>query len=56
LKFGYYDSISNEEITEVLDEIKRSFNENAIIEMEDLLLNPTREAIESLIWKPDRLK
>jgi 6-pyruvoyl-tetrahydropterin synthase len=56
LKFGYYEPITNKETLKVVEEIINSFDDNVIKEMEDLLLNPSREAIASLIWLPDRLK
>ena len=56
LKFsGYYEAIPKNEIQEVLSEIQEAFHETVIMEMVDLLLNPSAEAVESLIWIPERL-
>lgn len=56
LKSGYYEALNDHESYNVMNEILNTFNENQIIEMKDLLLNPSKEVIESLIWVPDRLK
>ena len=35
--------------------IKKAFRKRKIAEMEKQLTNPAREAVESLLWKPERL-
>jgi hypothetical protein len=55
LKFGYYDSVNESERSPLLDLIADRFELHSIREMIDLLMNPTEEAISSLIWIPDRL-
>lgn len=56
LKFGYYYPVQEEEKQELMITIQEAFDEFVIIEMIDLLFNPSEEAIESLIWLPERLK
>lgn len=56
LKFGYFDSISENEREGFLLKIKEAFSLKEIKELEDSLLNPSKESIESLIWLPERLK
>lgn len=56
LKFGFYYPIPVEERTLQLDLIAQEFDKNVIREMIDLLLNPSQDAIDSLIWLPKRLK
>lgn len=56
LKFGYYFSISKNERDSIYDLIKNELGEEIIDQIENMLLFPTQEAIDSLIWVPDRLK
>ena len=56
LKFGYYYPLNENEKQVLIKEIKELFNEAFINEIIDLLLNPSKEAIDSLIWIPERLK
>lgn len=35
--------------------IKKAFRKRKVAEMEKQLTNPPREAVESLLWKPERL-
>ena len=56
LKFGYYIPIGENERKVFFKKITEVFSQNQIMEMEDLLLNPTKESIDSLIWVPKRLR
>ena len=40
----------------ILNSVTDKFGENLIKEMIDLLMNPTRDAVNFLVWVPDRLK
>ena len=56
LKFGYYHSIPNERRLKFLSEIKEEIGKDLILAAENLLINPSQESIDSLIWVPERLK
>ncbi len=56
LKFGYYYPISKSEISSTYELIISEMGEEFIDEIERKLLFPSKEAIESLIWIPERLK
>ncbi|MEX0982567.1 MAG: hypothetical protein WD577_14595 [Bacteroidales bacterium] len=55
IKYGYYESVNVNERSHILNSIADKFEINSIQEMIDLLINPTEEAISSLIWIPERL-
>jgi hypothetical protein len=56
LKFGSYDAVPISEWKSLTDQITEALGKNMIIEIIDMLLYPTQESIDSLIWLPDRLK
>lgn len=56
LKFGFYYPIEDNERESIKDSIKNILGKNKIIEIIDSLRFPSKEAIESLVWIPDRLK
>lgn len=56
LKFGYYYPLNENEKQVLIKEIRELFSEAIINEMLNMLLNPSKEAIDSLIWIPERLK
>ena len=56
LKFGYYFPIDKNERSSIYDLIKSKLGEEVINEIENILLFPSKEAIDSLIWIPERLK
>lgn len=56
LKFGNYFSIDKSERSSIYDLITNELGEEFINEIENMLLFPSKEAIDSLIWVPERLK
>ena len=56
LKFGYYFPIDKSERSSIYDLIKSELGEDVINQIENMLLFPSQEAIDSLIWIPERLK
>lgn len=56
IKHGYWDEIEENERQLVLKQVYESFGALRVNEIIDLLLNPPKESIQSLLWKPDRLK
>ena len=56
LKFGFYYPIEKNEIEDFINNLQKVFSNKKIKEIEDLLLNPPKKAVESLIWLPERLK
>jgi hypothetical protein len=56
LKFGEYEVIKASERTRYIDLITESLGKNMIIEIIDILLYPSDESIDSLVWTPARLK
>ena len=56
LKFGFYSPINEKDEMQISKEIEESFSKEAIFEMLDLLINPSQESIESLVWLPERIK
>ncbi len=56
LKFGFYYWIEPMDRELIMNEISKSLGKNKMIEIQDKLLYPTKDSIDSLIWKPDRLK
>jgi len=56
LKFGFYYPIEKNEIEDYINKLQKVFSNKKIKKIEDLLLNPPKKAVESLIWLPERLK
>jgi len=56
IKHGYWDWIEVDERQQVLKQVYESFGVLRVNEIIDLLLNPPMESIQSLLWKPDRLR
>ena len=56
IKHGYWDAIEEVERQQVLEQVFESFGVLRVNEIIDLLLNPPKESIESLLWKPERLQ
>ena len=56
IKHGYWDAIEVNERQQVLKQVYESFGALRVNEIMDLLLNPPMESIESLLWKPERLR
>jgi hypothetical protein len=56
LKFGYYYPIPSTDRVKVMEEITFALNKNKIIEIIDILFYPSVQSVESLIWRPARLK
>jgi hypothetical protein len=56
LKFGSYDVVPVSERKSLTDQITVALGKNMIIEIIDMLLYPTEESIDSLVWIPERLR
>jgi len=56
IKHGYWDAIEVNERQQVLKQVYESFGALRVTEIIDLLLNPPMESIQSLLWKPERLR
>ena len=56
IKHGYWDAIEVNERQQVLQQVYESFGALRVNEIMDLLLNPPRESVQSLLWKPERLR
>ena len=56
LKFGFYYPIKEMERESFYDLIRTEMGMEVIDEIENILLFPSREAIDSLIWIPKRLE
>ena len=56
IKHGYWDAIEVNERQQVLEQVYESFGALRVTEIIDLLLNPPMESIQSLLWKPERLR
>jgi hypothetical protein len=56
LKFGYYFPIPASERQSMYDLIINELGEDLVNQIEDKLLFPSQEAIDSLIWVPERLR
>lgn len=56
LKFGSYDAVPVSERETLIDQITEGLGKNMIIEIIDMLLYPTQESINSLVWIPERLR
>ncbi len=56
IKHGYWDWIEVNERQQVLKQVYESFGALRVNEIIDLLLNPPIESIQSLLWKPERLR
>lgn len=56
LKFGSYDAVPVSERKTLTDQITEGLGKNMIIEIIDMLLYPTQESINSLVWIPERLR
>ena len=55
LKFGFYDAVKESERIGLIKEIHSAFGKEKISSFTEMLLHPSEEAINSLIWIPDRL-
>ncbi|MDT8401093.1 MAG: hypothetical protein RQ743_05310 [Bacteroidales bacterium] len=53
---GNYTPIMTHQKDKYRKKIKKAFKKRKIAEIEKQLKSPTREAIDSLIWKPERLE
>lgn len=56
IKHGYWDWIEVIERQQVLKQVYESFGALRVNEIMDLLLNPPMESIQTLLWKPERLR
>jgi hypothetical protein len=56
LKFGFYHAIPKADRVKLMQNISDVFGPALISQIENLLLKPNRESIDSLIWVPERLK
>jgi hypothetical protein len=56
IKHGYWDWIEVNQRQQVLKQVYESFGAMRVNEIIDLLLNPPMKSIQSLLWKPDRLR
>lgn len=56
LKFGYYYSIDVSERQSLYDLIISELGEDLVNQIKEKLLFPSQEAIDSLIWIPERLR
>ena len=56
IKHGYWDWIEVNERQLVLKQVYESFGALRVNEIIDLLLNSPTESIQSLLWKPERLR
>jgi hypothetical protein len=56
IKHGYWDAIEVNERQQVLKQVYESFGVLRVNEIIDLLLNPPKGSIQSLLWKPERLR
>ena len=55
LKFGFYHAIPKADRVKLMQNISDVFGPALISQIENLLLKPNRESIDSLIWVPERL-
>jgi len=56
IKHGYWDAIEGNEKQKVLKQIYESFGSLRVNEIIDLLLSPPKDSVQSLLWKPERLR
>lgn len=56
VKHGYWDVIEKDERQQVMKLMDESLEASVINEIIDLLLNPPKDSIQSLLWKPERLR
>ena len=56
IKHGYWDAIEVNERQQVLQQVYESFGALRVNEIMDLLLHPPKESVQSLLWKPERLR
>ena len=56
VKHGYWDVIEKDERHQVMKLLDESLEASVVNEIIDLLLNPLMESIQSLLWKPERLR
>jgi hypothetical protein len=56
IKHGYWEVIKENERQLVLKQLFESFGNVRVNEILDLLLNPPKESIQSLLWKSKRLQ
>ena len=56
LKFGSYEPVSPESLTELLCEMSESFTSVDLTRFQAILDNPDERAINSLVWIPERLR
>lgn len=56
IKHGYWDAIKEDERQLVLKQLLESFGSLRVNEIIDLLLHPPKESVQSLLWKPERLR
>jgi hypothetical protein len=56
VKHGYWEAIKEDKRQQVLKQLFESFGSVRVNEIMDLLLNPPKESIQSLLWKPERLR
>jgi hypothetical protein len=56
IKQGYWGAIKEDERQLVLKQLLESFGSLRVDEIMDLLLHPSKESIQSLLWKPERLR
>ena len=56
VKHGYWDALEKDERQQVIQLLDESLEASVVNEIIDLLLNPPKDSIQSLLWKPERLK
>jgi hypothetical protein len=56
LKFGSYDVVPVSDRKFLTEQITDALGKNMIIEIIDMLLYPTEESVNSLVWIPKRLR
>lgn len=56
IKHGYWDAIEGNERQLILRQVYDSFGALRVNEIIDLLLSPPKESVQSLLWKPERLR
>jgi hypothetical protein len=56
IKHGYWNAIEENERVPIIKEIYQAMGNLKINEIIDILLNPPKSSIESLAWKPERIR
>jgi hypothetical protein len=56
VKHGYWDVIEKDERQQVMKLLDESLEGSVLNEIIDLLINPPKDSIQSLLWKPERFK